>query len=282
MSFQHLLLKSRAGTAHLVLNRPDKLNALGFGSGSSRDEIVLALQAADQDENVSVILISANGSDFCAGGDITGLPTNPTPAEDQAIIQEVDRFHEAIRAIRKPVIAAVHGRCLGAGLAFISQCDFILAAQSATFGLPEGRFGHPGGAELSALIGPAWAKFLIFTGEPISATQATKLGLVLLTLPDSDLLPATTELCERIARMPQDTVALNKIAIDRTTESAGRAAGRLAGRAADITTKSMSRYAKAPDGRLFETIMAAEGIKGLKQAKQQQYSESWLERYINA
>ncbi len=282
MSFQHILLKPRAGVAHLVLNRPDKLNALGFGHGSSRDEIVLALQAADQDESVAIIMISANGRDFCAGGDITGLPVNPTPAEDQTILQEVDQFHQAIRATRKPVIAAVHGRCLGAGLAFISQCDFILAAQSAKFGLPEGRFGHPGGTELAATIGSAWAKFLIFTGEAITATQATKLGLVLLTLADNDLLPATTELCERIARMPQETVALNKMAIDRATESAGRAAGRLAGRAADITTKAMSRYAKAPDGRFFESIMAEEGIKGLKQATKQQYSESWLERYLNA
>src|SRR5690606_3480875 len=145
-----------------------------------------------------------------------------------------------------------------------------------------GRFGHPGGAELSAIIGPAWAKFLIFTGEPVGAARAQQLGLVLLTLAGEHLREAATQLCERIARMPRDATRLNKAAIDRASEAAGRAAGRLAGRAADATTEAMSRPARAPDGRLFEAILAEEGTKGLKRAREQQYTESWLGRYADA
>lgn len=282
MNFQHILLEQRQGVAHLVLNRPDKRNALGFGPDSSRGEIVRALQQADQNPDVRVILISARGPDFCAGGDVKGLPTDPTPADDLWVIQQVDAFHEAIRAIRKPVIAAVHGRCLGAGLSFISQSDFVLAAESAQFGLPEGRFGHPGGSELAAAIGPAWAKFLIFTGEPISAAHAVRLGLVLMTLPDAELADAATDLCERIARMPADAVVLNKRAIEKATEAGGRAAGRAAGRSSDVITKAMSRRAAAPDGRPFEHIISTEGTQGLKQAMAQQYTESWLKRYHDA
>lgn len=282
MSYQHVRLERRAGVAHLVLSQPDRLNVLGFGPGSSRDEIVRALREADADDEVGAILISAEGRAFCAGGDLAGLPKDPTPAQDQAMIDEVDRFHAAVRATSKPLIAAVHGLCLGAGLGFIAQCDIVLAAADAQFGLPEGRFGHPGGAELSAIIGPAWAKFLIFTGEPLNAGQAVQIGLALMAIPTEQLQAAATELCERIARMPRDALRLNKAAIDRATEAGGRGAGRLAGRAADATTKAMSRHARAPDGRLFETILAEEGTRGLKRAREQQYTDSWLGRYTDA
>lgn len=282
MTYQHVRLERRAGVAHLVLSQPDKLNVLGFGPGSSRDEITRALREADADETVGAILISAQGRAFCAGGDLAGLPKDPTPAQDHAMVEEVDRFHSAVRGTSKPVIAAVHGACLGAGLGFIAQCDIVLTASGARFGLPEGRFGHPGGAELSAIVGPAWAKFLIFTGESLDADQAVRVGLALLAIADEQLLSAATELCERIARMPRDAVRLNKAAIDRAAEAAGRAAGRLAGRATDAVTKAASRFAQAPDGRRFETILAEEGTKGLKRAREQQYSDSWLERYADA
>jgi len=282
MSYKHVRLERRAGVAHLILSRADKLNVLGFGPGSSRDEIARALQEAEADGSIGAILISAEGRAFCAGGDLAGLPKNPTPKQDQATIDEVDQFHKAVRTVSKPVIAAVQGLCLGAGLGFIAQCDFVLAGADARFGLPEGRFGHPGGAELSLSIGPGLAKFLIFTGEPLDARQAVKAGLAMWVIPSEQLLEAAGELCERIARMPRHALCLNKQAIDRATEAAGRAAGRIEGRAADVRTKSMSRLAQAPDGRLFETILAEEGTSGLKRAREQQYSDSWLERYTNA
>jgi enoyl-CoA hydratase/carnithine racemase len=280
-SYQHVRLERSAGVAHLVLARPDRLNVLGFGAGSSRDEIVRALREADADPDVGAVLIRAEGRAFCAGGDVSGLPQDPTPAQDQAMIDEVDRFHAAVRATAKPLVAAVHGMCLGAGLAFMAQCDLVLAAEDATFGLPEGRFGHPGGAELSLLIGAPWAKFLIFTGESIDARRAQQLGLVLLTLPGERLHAAAADLCERIARMPREALCLNKAAINRAVEAAGRGAGRLAGRAGDVVTKAMSRHARTPDGRLFADVLAAEGVQGMKRARELRYTESWLQRHAD-
>jgi enoyl-CoA hydratase/carnithine racemase len=277
VNFNHVRLEKRAGVAHLVLARPDKLNALGFGPGASRDEIVRALADADADAGIGCILISAEGRAFCAGGDVSGLPDTPTPADDRRMVEQVDRFNAAVRGVSKPVIAAVHGRCLGAGLGFIAQCDFVLASDDASFGLPEGRFGHPGGSELVPLIGSAWAKFLIFSGESIDAAQAVEIGLALLVVSREALLAHATELAERIARMPRDAVSLNKAAIDRAAEAGGRAAGRLAGRTGDVLTKAMSRYAQAPDGRLFEAILATAGVAGLKEARNQQYVDSWLD-----
>ncbi len=279
--FTHIRLEIREGVAHLILARSDKLNALGFGPESNRSEIVRALEQADADADVGAILISAEGRAFCAGGDLSGLPRMDAAVQDERLIAMVDGFHLSVRQTAKPVIAAVHGACLGAGLGFIAQCDFVLAADDARFGLPEGRFGHPGGPELVPLIGQAWAKFLILTGEPIGAQRATEIGLALLVLERERLLPGALELAQRIARMPRDAVRLNKAAIDRAGEAGGRAAARVAGRAGDLITKTRSHLAKAPDGRLFDDILKAEGPQGMKQAQKQQYTESWLEHYVD-
>ncbi|WP_298233049.1 enoyl-CoA hydratase/isomerase family protein [uncultured Azohydromonas sp.] len=279
--FRNIRLERRNGVAHVVLARPDKLNALAFGPGSNRAEIAAALQWADADPDTGAILIRAEGRSFCAGGDLTGLEAFAGARQDEFLIAEVDRFHAAVRQTQKPTIAAVHGACLGAGLGFIAQCDFVLASDDATFGLPEGRFGHPGGSELVPLIGQAWAKFLIFTGERLDARRAADIGLVLLVLERGQLESGAADLAERIARMPEDAVRLNKAAIDKAGEAGGRSVARVAGRSGDLVTKSMSRHAKAPDGRLFEEILKAEGPQGLKQAQQQQYTQSWVEKYVS-
>jgi enoyl-CoA hydratase/carnithine racemase len=277
--FQNIRLERHDGVAHLVLARPDKVNALGFGPRSNRAEIATALQWADSAPDVGAILIRAEGRGFCAGGDLAGVADFAGEDQDERLIAEVDRFHAAVRQTRKPVVAAVHGVCLGAGLGFIAQCDFVLASDDASFGLPEGRFGHPGGSELVPLIGQAWAKFMIFTGERVDARRAAEIGLVLLVLERDRLESAAIELVRRIARMPGHALRLNKAAIDKAAEAAGRGAARIAGRSGDLATKAMSRHASAPDGRLFDDILASEGPAGLKQAQRQQYADSWLELY---
>ena len=84
-----------------------------------------------------------------------------------------------------------------------------------------------------------------------------------------------------MARMPRDALRLNKAAIDRAAEAGGRSAGRLAGRAGDLITKTVTHLARAPDGRLFDEILSADGPPGLKQAQKQQYTDSWLEQYVD-
>ncbi len=276
--FQHITLRVEEGVAHLVLNRPDKLNALGFGPGSNRDEIARAIAMADADDAAGAILISAAGRAFCAGGDLGGIgAAGPeTPLSNHLLNEEILRFQAAVRGAHKPVVAAVHGLCLGTALGFIVQCDFVIAADDARFGLIEGRIGHPGATDLVPVMGAAWAKFLILTGELIDAARAERIGLVLSVEPAEALLERTTELASRIARMPREAALLNKVAINNVAEVTGRAAGRLVGRAYDALTKSMSGAARAPDGRYFEEILKAEGVEGLKRARDLQYRHPWL------
>ncbi|WP_163591191.1 enoyl-CoA hydratase/isomerase family protein, partial [Klebsiella pneumoniae] len=88
------------------------------------------------------------GSAFCAGGDLdqgaASTATAGTVFDEHLFNEMVMKFNAAVRTTRKPVIAAVHGLCLGTAMSFVAQCDFVLAAQDARFGLVEGRIGHPG------------------------------------------------------------------------------------------------------------------------------------------
>lgn len=279
-NYQHVVFEKGNGVAHVVLNRPEKLNALGIGPGSSREEIVEALRAADRDPDVGAILLRANGATFCAGGDLGSAPavTDRTVLEEHFFVQETSRFLADVRATHKPVVCAVQGLCLGAALGLITQCDIVVAGDDARFGLVEGRIGHPGATELVAVVGAAWAKFLILTGELIDAQRAQAVGLVLTVLPAGELLARCTELAERIARLPRESAILNKACINQVSEASGVAAGRIAGRAHDTLTKAMSAHARAPDGRRFVDILRDEGVQGMKKARDAQFKAGWLDR----
>jgi enoyl-CoA hydratase/carnithine racemase len=274
--WQHIRYEARDGVGHIVLSRPDKLNVLGVGPGGSRDEIARALALADGDDGVGCVLITAQGRAFCAGGDLSGVAPAVTPLDNHLFNEDILRFFAAFRAMHKPVIAAVHGLCLGSALGFIVQCDIVLAAEDARFGLIEGRIGHPGASELVPVIGAAWAKFLILTGEYIDAETAREIGLVLTVEPTDRLGERATDLARRIARMPREGVLLNKACIDSMTDAMGRTVGRLVGRAHDTITKSMAAEAKAPDGRRFQDILDDEGMEALKAARDTQYQGRWL------
>lgn len=275
--YTYIRYEVRAGVARVTLSRPDRLNALGMGPGSSRAEIAEALRAADRDPQVGAVLLRAEGRAFCAGGDLAGVPPTETPLDEHLFNEDILRFYAEFRAMHKPVVAAVNGLCLGAGLGMLVQCDLVVAADDARFGLIEGRIGHPGASELVPVIGAQWAKFLILTGELIDAETARDIGLVLSVVPADRLDERATDLAQRIASLPRAGVTLNKACIDAMTDVMGRTAGRLVGRAIDTTTKGMGKFAQAPDGRLFEDILRAEGIAGMKAARDAQFKGAWIE-----
>jgi enoyl-CoA hydratase/carnithine racemase len=278
--YQHIVYEVVHGVAHIVLNRPDKLNAIG---ALTREEIARALSEASDDAEIGCVLIRGEGRAFCAGGDLGRIEGAPVPenlADNQRLNAEIMHFNAVIRGVRKPVIAAVHGLCLGTAMGFVAQCDFVVAADDTRFGLIEGRIGHPGATDLVPVIGSAWTKFLIYTGEMIDAWRAEAIGLVLTVEPADQLIARATDLAERLARMPREALGHNKAAIEAVLETSGRAAGRVAGREQDAITKTMSERARAPDGRLFGDILRSEGMAGMKAARALQYSENWLPKSV--
>lgn len=277
MGYQHIEVSRSDGVCRVALNRPERMNALGIGPGSNRDELLQALAVADADNRVGCLVIAANGSAFCGGGDLSGNKPRETPYEDWRFHSDAEAFHAGLRRLRKPLIGAVNGLCLGAGLGLIAQCDLVVAAVDARFGLVEGRIGLSGASAIVHLVGASWAKFLMLTGEMIPASRAERIGLVFALVPPDELRARVQDLAARIARLPRESVQLNKAAIDKVVDASGLAAAREVAGAADPLITATGRTALAPDGRLFGDILRGEGVAGLKKAREQQYTTNWLD-----
>lgn len=275
MELDEITYTAGDGFAEIVLSRPDSLNPISARPGGTRDQIIWALAEAEADDAVRAVVLRGSGRAFSAGGDLAGNRPRESAAGQQQFMEQSQRFHAGIRSCPLPLIAAVHGYCLGAGLALVGSCDFVIAADSARFGVPEGRIGLIGATPLVPVIGRQWAKFLIMTGELIDASQACRIGLALTVVPERILIKHCRDLAARLARMPPEAVTLNKRAIDAAADAV-ELPGSVAGQAHDVITLSNSAGAAAPDGRTFRQILDSEGVAGIKRARQQQWQAPWL------
>lgn len=181
MTMSKLLSDCCDGVLTLTLNRPEKLNAIDNDLARA---LLAALQGAERDPSVRVVLLQGSGRAFCAGRDVSNAPT-----EDDLVLAQA--VAEAIVRLPKPVVAAVHGWTVGAGLEWALDADLVLASQNCRFKLPEASLGVfvTGGltATLPAAVGLARAKALMLLGEAFTATQAERWGLVWQVLPDEML-----------------------------------------------------------------------------------------------
>lgn len=210
-----------AGICHLIFNRPEKRNAL---TAEMLGDLSIALQEADRDPEVRVVVLRATGSDFCAGFDLTRLRSEELP-EDRMVREERDLYDRglALRNLTKPTVAAVQGGCIAGGLLFSQMCDLIVASDDAYFYNPLVRMG---GVGLELLMEP-WdigirqAKRYLFTGDRIPADVALKFGMVTEVVAKQDLTAAVTELARKIAAMPPTTMRLLKKSINRTQDLMG-------------------------------------------------------------
>lgn len=195
MSHAKLLREPAGEVLTLVLNRPDKLNAID----NELAELLLdGLRWAADDAATRVIRLRGNGRAFCAGRDVSSPPTD----RDLALVQAVSR---AIVLNPKPVVAAVHGWTVGAGLEWMMNADIVFAAQGARFKLPEAQLGVfvTGGlvATLPATVGLNRAKALMLLGEEFHAAQALAWGLATASPPLEALEQQSLEACVRLAAL---------------------------------------------------------------------------------
>lgn len=200
MAFKNLIAESSAGIGTITINRPDVLNALNFDTVCELEE---AVKTFATDTQVRVVVITGAGDKaFVAGADIAAMR--------EMTAEQADGFakkgHSAMRAIEecgKPVIAAVNGFALGGGTELAIACDFIYAAETAKFGLPEVKLGlYPGfgGTQrLWRIIGPSRAKEMIFSGRIIDAKMACEWGIVNRVFPAAELKEQVTKMAEEIA-----------------------------------------------------------------------------------
>jgi len=193
------------GIAELMLDHPP-VNALDSAGWAKLAETVVSLGA---DPEVRVIILGAEGRGFCAGVDIKEL------ARDGSLITRVNRgCYDAFAAIHDcpvPVIAACHGFVLGGGIGLVGSCDLIVSSDDASFGLPEIDRGALGAAShLMRMFPVQKVRKMLFTGEPISAREAYRLGALEAVVPRGELMAKAREIARSIAAKSPRAMRLAK------------------------------------------------------------------------
>jgi len=217
-TYEHLLTETRGRVAIVTLNRPQRLNAL---SDPLAAELACALRGFDDDPGIAVIVVTGSEKAFAAGADIGAM------AEwDYAKVYGDDyitKNYEAVRQVRKPVIAAVAGYALGGGCELAMTCDMIIAADTAKFGQPEitiGTMPGMGGTQrLPRAIGKAKAMDWCLTGRMVDAAEAERAGLVARVVPADQLMEETLAIAAKIASFSLPVVLKIKESINRAYES---------------------------------------------------------------
>jgi len=229
----HLSIEREGAVAWLWLDRPDKLNALHRPLWA---EIPQAVAALDADPEVRVIVLAGRGRAFCAGidladhgsamaagGSLSGRGESPV-GQRRELYEDIRRYQRAASCFadtNKPVIAAVHGACLGAGIDMITACDLRLASADASFSVRETRIAMVADVgtlqRLPRVVGDAHARDLILTGRDIDAQRAYAIGLVGEVLPDLAALQA------RVRVLAQEIASLSPLAVQGAKQVLGQA-----------------------------------------------------------
>jgi enoyl-CoA hydratase/carnithine racemase len=202
------------GVATILLNRPSARNAFTL---EMIDAWAAALEAAQSDSDVAVIVLRGAGGAFCAGIDLDRIHAEfgTTPIEQKEYLrQRIQRIPRLVEQVDKPLIAAINGAATGAGLDMALMCDMRLAARSARLAETYIRLGllpGDGGAYyLPRLVGYSRAFELLLTGAAIDAEEAQRIGLVNHVYDDEELIPRTYALARRIGEFPPTISALMK------------------------------------------------------------------------
>jgi len=197
-----------SGIAEVVLNRPpvNALNAEGWNT------LAAAIAALGERPDVRVIVVRAEGRGFCAGVDIKELNA------DRNLIISVNAGNyatfKAVHLNKVPVIAAVHGFVLGGGIGICGAADIVIAAEDASFGLPEVDRGAMGGAaHLQRMFGVQKTRYLFFTGEMIGAPEALRLGAIERVVPKEQLRDEAMAIAAKIAAKSPDMIRIAKEAL---------------------------------------------------------------------
>ncbi len=216
MTYAYIHVSTDESVGIIALNRPKVLNALNL---QLIDELVAELERMDRDPEIRAIVITGNDRAFAAGADIGEM------AEASAIeIMQKDQFAvwDRIMLISKPIIAAVSGFALGGGCELMMSCDLVVASESALIGQPEVNLavmpGAGGTQRLTRAVGLRKAMEMLLTGEPITAAEALRYGLVNKVVPVEAYFREALKLAKRIAKQPPLAVRMIKKAVHKADD----------------------------------------------------------------
>lgn len=209
---KRLRVERTGAVGRITLARPEKKNAL---DRQMADELFDAVSRLGSDGDVSVILLAADGDDFCAGADLESLEAMVDAGAEvhREDAEALARVFTALRETDAPVAAAVRGRALAGGAGLATACDLVLAHERATFGYPEVRVGFVPAMVMTMLrrsVGEKRAFDLVCSGRLISAREALEIGLISRVFADHEFGESVQLAVAEIARAPRETVRRTK------------------------------------------------------------------------
>lgn len=228
--FQTLLYETRDRIATITLNRPDRYNAI---DETMPREIRAAVEQAEMDDGVHVVVVRGAGAGFCSGydlkhfaeraGELPGSQDMPwDPTLDFALMWRNTQDFMALWRASKPTIARVHGAAVAGGSDIALCCDFLLMAEDARIGYPPARvWGVPTPAMWVYRLGAQRAKHLMMTGDIIDGAEAARIGLALEAVPAEALDAAVGRLAGRLCGIPRNQLMMTKMVVNQAYESMG-------------------------------------------------------------
>ena len=251
---------TRGRIAYLTLNRPDRLNAI---DDAMPREIATAVEWANDDPAVHVIVLQGAGRAFCAGYDLKNYAEQGMGTQDvvwdpiadfRMMKRNTDDFFSLFRSL-KPTIAKVHGYAVAGGSDIALSCDLVVMAEDARIGyMPSRVWGCPTTAMWVYRLGAERAKRMLFTGDTIDGRQAADWGLVVEAVPAADLDAHVDALADRIAGVPTNQLAMQKLMINQAYDNMGLAGTQLLATLFDGITRH------SPEGRWFQSFAAEHGF----------------------
>lgn len=256
MGFDNILVERDGKIGIVKINRPAVLNAVNV---ETILEIEKAMQALDDDKEISIIIITGEGKSFISGSDISRL-AGMDQEKARQYSKDGDRVLNLIENLKKVVIAAVNGFALGSGCELAMACDIRIASEKAKFGQPEVKLGlipgHAGTQRLARIVGASKAKELILTGDIIDAQEAFNIGLVNKIVSPENLIDEVKNLAQKIAANGPNAVMAAKSVINRGI---------------DVDFNTAIGYETEDFSALFSTDEAKEGMKAFLEKRKPEW-----------
>ncbi len=223
--WNYLLTEKRNGVSIIKLNRPERFNAI---NDPLAHEVVEALDDAEKDDEVKVVVLKGEGDHFSAGVDLKEAFDYPSPIGEEpseiwrAHLESLLNVSLKLWSLKKPTIAAVDGNALGGAADWVLSADLAVATTEAKFGEPEIRFGAaPPTLMMPWVVNIRKAKELLLTGDIIDANEAKESGIFNKVVPKEHFNQEVDRLAQRIARLPASAIKLTKQSINKTYEFQG-------------------------------------------------------------
>jgi enoyl-CoA hydratase len=255
--------------ARLLLNRPEKLNAI---NDETPKEIKAAIEWANANREIHVVVLEGAGKGFCGGYDLSlfgeGRIDHPCqqesapwdPMDDYAYMKKNTEDFMSLWRSAKPTIAKVHGAAVAGGSDIALCCDLLVMADDARIGyMPTRVWGCPTTAMWTYRLGPMRAKQMMFTGDTITGKQAADWGLATKSVPVDELEDATMQLANRIAGVPSSHLAMHKMVVNQVMLTMGLEQSQQMATVFDGITRHN------PEGMWFRRYAQAEGFKAAVQ-----------------